>query len=216
LEIARRPSFVPPIAVAVIGAVGVTETMLARIGMERIIRNSMEISGQAARMGPGELEQAVERGAGIATVISHLSGLLGPFIFLLILAAIGLGVSNLVFGGQVGFRQSLAVASYAHLTMVLAMLLSLPVILFGDPERFNPQNPAPTNLGFFLNPYETSKPWMALATSLDPFTIWFLALLGIGYSEATGGRAGAWAVGGTLAALWLVWVLGKVGFALRF
>lgn len=213
-DIAQRPNFIAPMVAAVISGVVVAETMLWYIGMERVIRNSLEMGGQVARMGPDQLEQAVSEGARVATIFAHVGGVLGPVIFLCVIAAVGLGVSNVVFGGQANYRTSLAVTAYAHLPMVLAALLALPVILLGDVDRFNPQNPAPTNLGFFLNPYETSKPLLALASSLDLFTFWFLALLGVGFSAALRGRTSAWAFGGTLAALWAVWVLGKVGLAM--
>ena len=92
----------------------------------------------------------------------------------------------------------------------------LPMILFGDVEHFNPNNPAPTNLGFFLNPLETSKPLLSLASSFDLFTIWFVILLGIGFSQATGGKVKARSVFLVYFGLWMVWVLGKVGWAAVF
>jgi len=64
------------------------------------------------------------------------------------------------------------------------------LIFFGDPEHFNAQSPVPSNLGFFLSP-DTSKPLMILASALDLFSLWFMILLGIGYSEASGRKVKA-------------------------
>jgi hypothetical protein len=88
------------------------------------------------------------------------------------------------------------------------------IIFFGDPDRFNPNNPMPTNPGFFMNPLETSKPLLAFAGSLDLFSFWFIALLGIGYSAASGGKVKAFSISALFFGCWLVFVLIRVGFAL--
>ncbi len=212
-DIFRRPDIIWPLAVAVISGVVFTETMLAKIGMERIIRNQLEQGGQAARMSPEQLDQAVSQGAGIATIFTHIMGLLGSPIFLLIVAGIGLAILNSFFGAQLKFKTVFSVTCYSQLVGVLGVLTGLAVILFGDVERFNAQNPMPTNVGFFLNPLETSKPILALAGSLDIFTIWFFILLGVGLSEASGRKVKALSIFLVYFGLWSVWVLGKVGFA---
>ena len=75
---------------------------------------------------------------------------------------------------------------------------------------------SPTNVGFFLNPLETSKPLLALASSFDLFTIWFVVLLGIGFSQATGGKVKVRTIFLVYFGLWMIWVLGKVGLAAIF
>jgi len=94
--------------------------------------------------------------------------------------------------------------------------MALAMILFGDLEHFNPENPSPTNVGFFLNPLETSKPLLTFASSFDLFTIWFVVLLGIGFSQATGGKVKALSMSLVYFGLWTIWVLGKVGLAAVF
>ncbi len=102
-DIARKPDFIAPLVALVVASVAVTETMLAKIVMERIVRMSIE----------------------------------------------------------------------------------------------NPQNPVPSNVGFFLNPLETSKPLLAFRLSamsgrkVKPTPI-FLCYFG----------------------LWVVWVLAKGGLAM--
>lgn len=185
-DIARKPDFIAPLVAVVLSSLAVTETMLGKIGMERIVRMSMERSTRASSMSPEQMEQAVHRGAQVGAVLAHLGGLLGAPIFLLIVAGLGLLIVNGIFGGQLNFKTAFAVGCYANLVAVVGTLVALVMILFGDPEHFNPQNPTPTNVGFFLNPLETSKPLLALASSFDIFTLWYMGLLGIGFSEATG------------------------------
>lgn len=189
-DIARKPDFIAPMIVGMVGAVAVTETMLAKIGMERIVRMSMEHSSRASSMTPEQMDQAVSQGAKFGAIFAHIAGVIGLPIFMVIIAALGLLFVNAIFGGQINFGKSLAVACYANLTGVLGGIMAIALILFGDPEHFNPQSPVPSNLGFFLSP-DTSKPLMVLASALDIFSIWFMILLGIGYSEASGKKVKA-------------------------
>jgi len=213
-EIVQSPGFIPPLVVSIISALAITEAMLVKIGMEGIIRNSIEQSGRP--MTAEQIQQAVEQGGPVGMVMMHVGALLGPPIFLLIVAALGLGFVNGLFGGKMTFRESFAISCYANLVTVLGVLLALPMIFFGDAERFNPNNPGPSNLGFFLNPLETSRTVMAFTSSLDIFSFWLIALLGIGYSAATGGKTSAFSIGAIFFAIWLVIVLGKVVLAMVF
>lgn len=212
-DVARRPNFIPPLVVLVLSTVAVTETMLAKIGIERIVRTSIEQSGRASSMSPEQMEQAVSRGAGIGAIIAHLGGVLGAPIYLLIVAGIGLLIVNAIFGARVEFKTALAVTCYANLVVLLGSIMAIVLILLGDPEHFNPQNPMPSNVGFFLNPLETPKPLLSLAGSFDIFTLWFIGLLGVGFSEATGRKVKALTVFLTIFGLWMIWVLGKMGLA---
>ncbi|MGA2629845.1 MAG: YIP1 family protein [Terriglobia bacterium] len=210
-DIARKPDFILPLVVSVVSALALTKTLLAKVGMARLIRMSIEQSGR--NMTAEQIDQAVRGGETIGLVMAHVGAILGSPIFLLIVAALGLAIVNAIFGGQINFRTSFAVACYVHLIGVLGVLMGLPLILFGGLEHFNPQNPIPSNIGFFLNPLETSKPLMAVAGSLDIFSFWMIALLGVGYSAAAGGKIKALSISAIYFGLWLVIVLGKVGLA---
>ena len=212
-EIARQPDFIGPLVISIMASVAMTETMLTRIGMERIIRMSIERSSRASSMSPEQIEQAVNQGAKVGAVFAHLGGLLGPAVVLLIIAGLGLLILNGIFGAQVKFATVFAVTCYANLVGILGIAMAIAVILFGDPEHFNPQDPTPSNPGFFLNPVETSRSVMALAASFDIFALWFMALLGIGLSEATGRRVKALSIFLSYFGLWAVWVLARMGLA---
>jgi hypothetical protein len=123
-------------------------------------------------------------------------------------------ILNPIFGAKTDFKKVFATVCYANLITVLAAVMSVANILFGDPERFDAQNPVPSNLGFFLNPLEASKPVRALATSIDIFTIWFLILLSIGLSEACNGKVKSRSILMVFGGLWVIWILGKVGWAM--
>jgi len=218
-DIVRQPDWIAPLVVLVVVTVAMMETMLAKIGVAAIIRNSLAQSKQGAQMSPDQIQQAVERGAGLTATIMHVTGFLVVPIVLLIIAGIGMLIVSGIFGGSVKFKTAFSVTAYADLVAILGALMGIALILFGDPERFNPQSPLPTNVGFFLDAQTTSKPLMALANSLDVITLWFMALLGIGFAKAGSSEADRrtlkpTSVFLTFFGLWVILVLIKMGWAM--
>jgi Yip1-like protein len=211
--IARRPDFWPSLILGIAGNLLVAETVLARVGMARVVRSAIEQSARSASMTPEQLEQAVRQGARFGTIFTHLGGLLGAPVFLLVLAAVGMAISSAIFGSGVNFKTAFSIACYANLVNVLEAVIAVVMILFGDPDHFNPRSPVPTSLGFFLDPQRTSKPFYALATSLDLFSFWLMALLGIGFSAAIQRRARPFSVFLCFFGLWTVLVLARMGWS---
>jgi len=213
-DVARHPGFWAPLITLIVAAVAVTETMLWKIGMDRIVRTSIEQSGRASSMTPEQLDQAVRQGALYGGIFAHIAGVVGPPIFLLILAGLGILIVNLIFGAQAKFKTIFSLTCYANLVSLLGSLMALAVILFGDPDRFNSQNPVPATLGFFLNPTQVSKPIYALASSADLFTIWIIILMAAALSKGTQGKVKPLSILMVYAGLWILWILGKVGLAM--
>jgi len=213
-DVARKPGFWAPLIAIVIGSVAVVETMLWKIGAERLTRMGIEQSSRASSMSPEQIDQAVNQGAKFTAVIMHIAGLLGAPIVLLIIAGVGILIVNVIFGARVGFKTAFSLVCYADLVSLLGAIMSVAVIFFGDPEHFNSQNPVPGNVGFFLNPHEVSKPLYALASSADIFTLWLLILLGVGFSKGTGGKVKPLPIFLAYTGVWILLVLAKVGFAM--
>jgi Yip1 domain len=211
-DVVRRPDFIAPLVLLVVCSVTVTESLLAHIGMARILRTALEERGQSANITPEQFQRAVN----IQNIIAHVSGVVVLPVLLLILAGIGLLIVNVMFGAQVSFLKAFSVTCYAGLVHLLEYAMGLAMIFLGDPEHFNVRSFIPTSPGFFLNPLETSKVVMALASSLDLFTFWVMALLGVGFSAATGRKVGAGKIFLVLLGLWVAWVLIRVGMAVLF
>jgi Yip1 domain len=212
-DIARKPDILAPLIVGILGTLAFSEVMLAKIGMERIIRTQLEQSGRLSNMTPDQVEQTVSQGAKFGAILTHLIGIFAVPIVVLIIAALGLGIVNLIFGAKAKFSTAFSVTCYANLVGVLGAILGIVMMLFGDPEHFNANAPVPTSLGFFLDQAHTSKPLFALATSLDLFTFWFMALLGIGFAATTQRKAKPLSVFMVFLGLWVLYVLAKVGIA---
>ena len=213
-DVARKPDFLAPLILGVLGAIAVTETMLWKIGMERIVRTSIEQSGRASSMSPEQMDQAVRQGARIGAIFAHIGGIVGAPIVLLVLAGLGLLIVSLIFGAQTKFKTVFSLICYANLVSLLGSLMAAAVILFGDPDHFNPQNPVPSNVGFFLNPREVSKPLYSLASAADIFSIWLLILIAVGLAEGTGRKVKPLSIFLVYAGFWVIWILVKMGLAM--
>lgn len=213
-DVARKPDFLTPLIICVLAAIAVSETIMAKIGMERIVRLSLEQSGRASRMSPEQLEQTVRQGAAVGGVLGHIAGVVGVPIFLLIIAGLGLLILNLVFSEPVKFKTAFSLVSYSYLVSLLGSLMAMVLILFGDPDRFNAENPIPATVGFFLIPGKVSRPLYTLASSFSLFTIWFLILVAMGLAEGVGRRVKPRAIFLVYAGLWVAWVLIRTGLAM--
>lgn len=214
-DIARKPDFILPLVVVVVLAVAGTEVFMAKIGLEPVLRWAFEHSSRTANLTPDQLDQALRQGIRIQSVLAHVGAFIWIPLVTLIVAGIGLLVVNTIFGGELNFKTAFSVAAYAYLVNVVYQVTATVLIIFGDPEHAisNPQNLAPTSLGFFLNPLDTSKPLMALGSSLEIFTIWYMVLLGIGFSEASGRKVKFAPIFLVFLGLWLVKILASMGLA---
>jgi len=212
-DVARKPGFWAPLIAIVVGALALVETMIWKIGMERMVRIGIEQSSRASSMSPDQMDQAVRMGAKIGAITTPVFAVLAPPIALLIIAGVGLLIVNAMFGAKVNFKTAFSLVCYADLVSLLGVLMAVAMILFGDPEHFNPQNPMPSNIGFFLNAHEVSRPLYVLASSVDIFSIWLLILLGLALSEGSGRKVKPLPISLVYAGFWIIWVLIKVGLS---
>lgn len=214
--IARKPDWMAPLGVLILVSFATVETMLLKIGAGQIALRGIQQSGRAAAMDPAQMGQIAERSATVLRVVMPAGALLGVPIFLLIVAGFGLLVLNGFFGRHAKFKQVFSVTCYADLPGILAGIMVIAVVLFGDASAFNPQIPAPTNPGFFMNPLTAFHPALALAGSLDVMIFWFMALLAIGLSRIAQKKVKTGAIFLTLLGAWALVVAAKVGFAFIF
>lgn len=210
-SIARRPDFLAPLIIMTVASYVIIEAMLQKVGAGRIIRQSIEMSGKASQMTPEQIDQAVQKMSTITAMSMRLGGVLGVPIFLLVIAAVGLFVVNVIFGSSATFKACFSVVCYADLVLLVSVVLGLVMILFGDTEQFNPENFLPTTVGFFLNPRETSKPLYVIASSFDVFRVWFIIMSSVGLSAATAKKVGTLAIFLTYLGIWVLIVLGHAG-----
>jgi Yip1 domain len=210
-SIARRPTWLPPLILWTICSLAVTFVVLPKIDYERIIRDAMEKRGQT--VSEDRMQSIVEGQAKIGNIVGMAWGALAPTFISLLLAAIYLGAFK-AFGWDMKFRQALGVTTHAFVPAVVGTLLVIPVI--SQREQVDPRGMADlvrSNLGFLVS--RTDSPALySLLSSIDVFSFWVMALLTVGFSEATGVSRGKAA--GVVVSLWALYVLGKTGWAAAF
>jgi len=157
-----------------------------KIGFRKIMENQMQAQPKAQerldKLPADQREQRLEQGAKVTGVISYVF----PAIILviwLIIAALMFATFKFAAGADVTFKVSLAIVVYAAaLPLMLKSLLALLSVVAGmSPDSFSFQNPLATNPGYFMNP--SDSPFLySLASSVDIFLIWTLALTAIGFT----------------------------------
>ena len=218
-DIARKPGFIAPLVTIILASFALIDTMNWKLGPETLTRLQLEHSSFASKMSPEQIQQAVNQSAGHLArtlMIADVMIIIITILLILILAGLGMMIVNAVLGGQVKFKTLFSVASYARLPSVLGVILGLPILLFGGTDNFDPQNPMPVNLAFFLNYKEVPKPLFAFAGSVDMVVIWMVILLGLGMSKATGGKVKPLPITLCFVGAWAIWIIGKVALAAIF
>jgi len=156
-------------------------------------RNQPEFVKRAMEnMTPEQKAKQEQRGP----VSQEITWAIAPLGLLLIdacAAAVLLATINFGFGGRAKFGEIFAVTQYAGLVMWPIKLLLGAIALFAGslPDAFNPNNPAGTNLGYFLSPQDTPFTLYVLATNIDILAIWCLVLTAIGIAVVAGTKRGA-------------------------
>ncbi|HEX3662293.1 MAG TPA: YIP1 family protein [Acidobacteriaceae bacterium] len=182
-DIRRSASWWLPWLIGVVVTLAFGMAVQQKIGWEKtyenILRQTPAQQQRVESLPADQQARAKQMGANITKYIFWGTPLLG-LIMAVVSAAVLLATINFGFGGTAKFGQMFAVWMYGILPWSIQGLLGIITVYIGvDPDSFNLKNFVGTNIGYYL-PLDVSKPLMALATSIDIFTIWALVLLTIG------------------------------------
>lgn len=213
-DIARAPSFLVPLVLVTVTSVSFSALLVNRIGMDTIVRQQMMKNPRMADLPKDQIEQAVERGVKIGGFFTYV----GPLVFvpvgILIVAGVLLAMVNFVFGATARFKQVFGMVAHAWIPPSLTVSILGAVILFlKDPADVDMQNLVAANLGVVVSA-ETSKFLHRMATSIDLFSFWQIALLAMGLSAVTKFNFSKSLVAVVIP--WALWVLGAAGLAAAF
>jgi len=214
-DLARRPSFVVPLVLAILVNVIFTFVWLKKADAVELSRNQMQEAGVFDRIPVEQHEAVVQRQAHLLPVVAWLGPLVfGPVLFFG-LAAAWLFVFRFFYEAETTFVQSLAVVWWSFLAVALVTTpITLLVMSLRGEWSVDPRSVVEANLGALVDKQAVPKPLHALLDSLDLFSAWTLFLLSAGYA-ATAKRPLASAAFGVVG-LWAVYVLLKMGLALIF
>ena len=152
--------------------------MAPRVDFASATREAME---QNKNMSQEQIDRAAKMTASIAKVTTYLSPVLS-LIGLLIISGVLLLAFRL-FGGEGDFKQAFSVTCYASIPTIIKSVVTLIIIVArgGMVPAQTLATLVRSNLGFLAD-MKTNPMAFALLTSFDIFSIWFLALLIIGFA----------------------------------
>jgi Yip1 domain len=184
-DLRRKASWWAPFLLMVVVSTVFVYSAGQKIGFRKIMENQMQAQPKAQerleKLPADQREQQTEVGAKFTQVISYGFPLITLIIWLIIAAAL-FATFKFAAGADVSFSVALAIVIYAALPLMVKTLLALLSVFAGmSPDSFSFQNPVATNPGYFMNPSDNVFLYN-LASALDIFMIWTLALTAIGFA----------------------------------
>lgn len=210
-RIAARPSWLLPAVLTLVATMAVTAVMMPKLDLEQAMRKQLAEAG--GNLSAEQIDSQVAIGMKVGKVMAWVGPVVMTPVALAVMALIFWGTATMV-GGRLRFLDSLAVVAHAWVPQIVAGLLSIPVILSKasvDPEEARGGSFLASHLGVLIDQTE-SPVGFAMLSSLDVFSFWTLALLGIGLMAV--GKLSRGSASVAVGIPWLVWVVVKAGLAL--
>lgn len=210
-DLAARPRWWTPILLLTALALLFNYVFSRLVGWGAFLARELASNPRTAELSPDQIDKLVRMQAGFVGIFAYAAALLATAVVVTLVAAILLFLFRTIGAPDLNFRQALSITSYSWLPMVLYQLLALVVLCLADPRDFNLKNPLPFNAGWFLDPSSLPAWLVSLASSVDLFSFWVMALLALGFSVTTKKMRYGKALAGIFS-LWLVYVLVKTGW----
>ena len=214
-DLRRSANWFVPWLLLAIASVALVVVVDQKLGMVKVVENQLAMqprqAAQLEKLSPEQRASQMQTIIRFNRVIAYAYPVV-IVIVLAIIAAVLLGSFNFGFGAELTFSQCLAVCMYASLPGILKVLIAILAIAVGGGEAFTFQNPVASNLSGLVDP--SSHFLYSIASSIDVFTIWTLALSGIGFSCLTKLKRGSCMA--VVFGWWLVAVLVGAGIGAAF
>ncbi len=177
-SIARKPDWVLPLVILLVMSLVAGVVIAQHVDFGAAAREAMEQNKNASQE---QIDSGVKMAAGIGKVVTYLSPVLSA-IGLLVIAGVLLLAFRL-FGGEGDFKQAFSVTCYSSMPGVIKSILMMIIIVYkgGTIPGQQLATLVRSNLGFLVD-YKANPMAFALLSSIDIFSIWFLALMIIGFA----------------------------------
>lgn len=218
-SIAQRPSWILPLLVLLVVSLAVIAIFGQRVGwrsyMERQDATNSRAQKQMEQMTADQRERMIEQQTKFAPVVTYVVVVIVTFLAPVLAAAVLMAAFNLLAGSKVGFSQSFGIVTHSWMPYLISGLLGILILFIKDPSTVDLDHLVASNPGALLS--DSSPKWLlSLLTSLDLFTFWALILQAIGFSATNPKKLSIGKAFGTIFAVWLLYVLVKVGLAAAF
>jgi uncharacterized membrane protein (UPF0136 family) len=192
----------------------VISAMVQRVGYDLMIEKALEQSRQVQEMSADQRAQVYEQQRKFMPIAIRVFPPIAILAGMLVAAAALLFSYRFLLDAEVKYKEALNITAYAYLPpSIVATLMFVAILYLKPPDEFDMESASGLSIGSFLS--RDAAAWLrSLANSLDLFTIWTILLIATGFTALCGARKmplgrSVWGV----LAPWLVYVLGKMGFA---
>lgn len=214
-DIVRKPSWVLPVVLLTLFSIAVSVAINQRINWREFMSQQIEKSPRAANLSAEQKQQQIEGGAKFSPILTYCIGVLGPILFVLVVALAMWGAYNLLGGANTNFGTSFAITAHAALTGLVSSLLFVLILYLKPYGTVDLDNPVATNLGAVL-PEDSAKWLLALGKSIDLFTLWTLILLVMGFAATNPKKLNGSKAFSIAFTVWAAYVVARVGWAFIF
>lgn len=184
-DLRRSAMWWAPFLLIVLLGWGLVYVAEQRIGLQKIVENGLQARPKAEAMYEKATPEQRAQQIKVTGVIYYVAIPVFLLIIWLIMAGLQFGTLKIAANADISYSKTLAVLVYSALPIVLKNVLAIASVLAGvNPDGFNLNNPVATNPAYFMNPAESPFLYF-IASQVDIFLLWSLALTAIGFA-ATG------------------------------
>lgn len=182
-----------------------------KIGLQKLVENDLHARPKAEAQFEKATPEVQQQQVKITGIIYYIAIPVVTLLIWLVMAGLQFGTFKFAANADISYSRSLAVVAYAALPMVLRNLLGIVSVLAGvSADGFTINNPIASNPGYFMNAADNPF-WYFIASQVDIFLLWTLALTAIGF--ATAGKA---KIGTSFAIVIGWWVVITLAFSALF
>jgi hypothetical protein len=210
-DIVRKPSWLLPLLLLTLLSGAVSYSMNQRVDWREVAVKRLETSKAPEE----QKQQQIEGSVKYSPPATYVFGILGPTIFVLLVALIMWGTYTLLGGIQTNFGTAFGITSHAFLTGLISSPLFVLILWLKPYGGTDIENPVASNLGAFL-PDDSAKWLVAFCKSLDIFSFWSLILLAIGFGAINRKKLKGSKPYVLAFSVWAVFVVIRVGIAFIF
>ena len=181
-DLRRNAQWWLPFLLMTVAGWGLVYVSEQKIGVQKIVENELQARPKAeARYEQATPEQRQQQ-VKITGIIYYVAIPVFTLVIWLVMAGLQFGTFKFGANADISYSKSLAVVVYAGLPMVLRHLLAMVSVLAGaSADGFTLNNPVASNPAYFMNAAD-SPFWYFLASQMDIFLLWTLALTAIGFA----------------------------------
>jgi hypothetical protein len=218
-DIARKPSWLAPLLVLIIIQCAAIFIFSQRVGwrafMEKQMAQNSSAQQRMEQMTPDQREQMINTQVKLAPIFGYVGAIIGVPVVTLIVAAIFMGIFNATSSAGLNFKTSFGIVSHSYMPGLIGGLLGILILYIKPPDQIDLQNLVASNVGAVLS--SDSPKWLqALGGSIDVFSFWIIGLMAFGYSVARPKKISMTTGLMWIIAVWVVYVLAKVGLTAMF